>query len=245
MNNEHIVRSYDTDLNQLNDLIARMGGLAEKQLANAVQSVFRRDSELAAKTVESDARIDELEHEVDALVVKMLALRQPMADDLREVIAALKISSDLERVGDYAANIAKRVTALSQVPTVRPAHLIPRMGTLAQTQIRRVLDAYAQRNADKAIEVRNADEEIDEMYTSLFRELLTYMMEDPRDISACAHLLFVAKNIERIGDHATNIAEYVYFLVHGIELANARPKGDSSAMVVSKPAGKARKEKGA
>lgn len=242
MNTEHIVRSYDTDLNQLNDLIARMGGLAEKQLADAVQAVFKRDAELAANTVDNDVRIDDLEHEVDALVVKMLALRQPMADDLREVITALKISSDLERVGDYAANIAKRVKALAQVPSVRPAHLIPRMGALAQAQIRRVLDAYMQRDANKAVEVRNADEEIDEMYTSLFRELLTYMMEDPRDISACTHLLFVAKNIERIGDHATNIAEYVYFLVHGTALADERPKGDKSAAVVSKPVRTDRKE---
>jgi phosphate transport system protein len=242
MNNEHIVKSYDLDLNQLNDLIARMGGLAEKQLADAVQSVFKRDAELAAKTVDSDHRIDDLEHDIDALVVQMLALRQPMADDLREVITALKISSDLERVGDYAANIAKRVMALSQVPSVRPAHLIPRMGTLAQAQIHRVLDAYVQRDADKAVEVRNADEEIDEMYTSLFRELLTYMMEDPRDISACTHLLFIAKNIERIGDHATNIAEYVYFLVHGAPLADERPKGDTSPSVVSAPSKSPRKE---
>jgi len=232
---EHIVKSYDTDLAHLNDLIARMGGLAEKQLADAVQSVFKRDADLALRTVESDPRIDELELEIDALVVRMLALRQPMADDLREVIAALKISSDLERVGDYAANIAKRVKALSLVPLVKPAHVIPRMGTLAQAQIRRVLDAYAERNAEKAVEVRNADEEVDEMYTSLFRELLTYMMEDPRHISACTHLLFVAKNIERIGDHATNIAEYVYFLVHGTPLAEERPKGDNSATVVSSP----------
>lgn len=242
MNNEHIVKSYDLDLNLLTDLIARMGGLAEKQLADAVQSVFKRDAELATKTVDSDQRIDDLEHEIDALAVQMLALRQPMADDLREVITALKISSDLERVGDYAANIAKRVMALSQVPSVRPAHLIPRMGMLAQAQIHRVLDAYVQRDADKAVEVRNADEEIDEMYTSLFRELLTYMMEDPRDISACTHLLFIAKNIERIGDHATNIAEYVYFLVHGSPLADERPKGDTSATVVSAPAKSSRKE---
>ena len=245
MNNEHIVKSYDSELGQLNDLIARMGGLAEKQLACAVQSVFKRDAELASKTVEGDARIDDLEHEIDARAVQMLALRQPMADDLREVITALKISSDLERVGDYAANIAKRVAVLSQVPLVKPAHVIPRMGTLVQAQIRRVLDAYAQRDADKAVEVRNADEEIDEMYTSLFRELLTYMMEDPRDISACTHLLFVAKNIERIGDHATNIAEYIYFLVHGKPLVNERPKGDTSVTVVSKPGQSARKENGA
>ncbi|MDH3234512.1 MAG: phosphate signaling complex protein PhoU [Alphaproteobacteria bacterium] len=244
MNTEHIVRSYDTELNRLNDLIARMGGLAEKQLADAVQSVFKRDDTLAARTVDSDVRIDELEREVDAVVVQLLALRQPMADDLREVIAALKISSDLERVGDYAANIAKRVAALSQVPSVKPAHVIPRMGTLTQSMIRRVLDAYSERDADKAVAVRNADEEVDEMYTSLFRELLTYMMEDPRDITACTHLLFIAKNIERIGDHATNIAEYVYFLVHGTPLADERPKGDTSPTVVSGPEKPARKESG-
>jgi len=244
MSTEHIVKAYDVELNTLIDLIARMGGLAEKQLADAVQSVFKRDTELAVRTVESDVRIDELEQEVDAIAVQLLALRQPMADDLREVIAALKISSDLERIGDYAANIAKRVAALSQVPAVKPAHVIPRMGHLAQSMIRRVLDAYAERDADKAVEVRNADEEVDEMYTSLFRELLTYMMEDPRDISACTHLLFIAKNIERIGDHATNVAEYVYFLVHGTPLEDERPKGDTSPTVVSRPGEQARKESG-
>jgi len=244
MNTEHIVKSFDVELNTLTDLIARMGGLAEKQLADAVQSVFKRDAELAERTVKSDARIDALEHEVDAIVIQLLALRQPVADDLREVIAALKISSDLERIGDYAANIAKRVVALSQVPVVKPVHVIPRMGFLAQSMIRRVLDAYAERDADKAVAVRNADEEVDEMYTSLFRELLTYMMEDPRDISACTHLLFIAKNIERIGDHATNVAEYVYFLVHGTPLEDERPKGDTSPSVVSSPAPRAQKRKG-
>ncbi len=236
MSNDHIVKSYDEELGRLNDLLARMGGIAEKQLADAVQAVFKRDVELAANTVASDQQIDALEHQIDAFVVQLLALRQPIADDLREVIAALKIASHLERVGDYAANIAKRVPALCQLPVVKSVHVIPRMGGLAQSMISSVLDAYADRDAHKAIEVRNADEQVDEMYTSVFRELLTYMMEDPRDITACTHLLFAAKNIERIGDHATNIAEYVYFLVHGTALTDERPKGDTSPSLVSSPA---------
>jgi phosphate transport system protein len=225
---EHIVKSYDEELAHLNDVIARMGGLAESQLAAAVDAVVKRDSELASRTVEADAAVDELEHEVDTLVVRLLALRQPMAQDLREIIAALKISSDLERIADYSTNVAKRAMALTQAPPVRPAYAIPRMSRQAMGMINDVLDAYIARDADKALEVWERDEELDEMYTSLFRELLTYMMEDARSISSCTHLLFVAKNIERIGDHCTNIAENIYFLVHGVPLLQSRPKGDDS-----------------
>ena len=185
--------------------------------------------------VQSDTRIDELEHQISIMAVRMLALRQPMAQDLREVVAALKISGDLERIGDYAANVAKRAIALSHTPPIQPANGIPRMARLAQQIIKDVLDAYIEHDADKALEVWQRDEEVDEMYTSLFRELLTYMMEDPRNISPCTHLLFIAKNIERIGDHATNVAETVHFLVLGRPIAALRPKGDNTSFSVVEP----------
>jgi len=244
MTTDHIVSAYDEELKRLSDIIARMGGLAEKQIVNAVESVVKRDSELAARTIMADNRIDELEQEVDAYVVRLLALRQPMAADLREVIAALKISSNLERVGDYAKNIAKRATALAQSPSVKSAHVIPRMSKLVEGMIHEVLDAFVEHDADKAVNVWNADAEVDEMFTGLFRELLTYMMEDARNITSCTHLLFIAKNIERIGDHATNIAEYVYFLVHGTPLTEERPKGDTSPTTIVKPAKGAKRVKG-
>jgi phosphate transport system protein len=158
-----------------------------------------------------------------------------MAQDLREVIAALKISSDIERIGDYAANVAKRVLALTQLPQVRPLHAIPRMGRLTQEMLKEVLDAYVEHDVEKAIRVWERDEEVDEMYTSLFRELLTYMMEDPRNITPCTHLLFIAKNIERVGDHSTNIAETIHFLVRGKPLELIRPKGDKSSFAVVTP----------
>ena len=161
----------------------------------------------------------------------MLALRQPMARDLRSVVGALRIASDVERIADYAANVAKRAIALSQMAPVRPVFQIPRMGAVARDMTRDVLDAYVTRNVEKAIEVWNRDEELDEMYSSLFRELLTYMMEDPRNITASTHLLFIAKNIERIGDHATNIAETVHYLVVGTPLRGVRPKGDFTSFV--------------
>ncbi len=241
MPTEHIVSAYDEELNRLSDIISRMGGLAEKQIVDAVEAVVKRDSELAARTIEADARVDALEQEVDAFVVRLLALRQPMAADLRKVIAALKISSNLERVADYATNIAKRAIPLAQSPAIKPASVIPRMSKLVQEMIHDVLYAFVEQDADKAVKVWNADTEVDEMYTGLFRELLTYMMEDPRNITPCTHLLFIAKNIERIGDHATNIAEYVYYLVHGTPLIEERPKGDTSPMTVMKPAKSARR----
>jgi phosphate transport system protein len=229
---EHTVKSYDEELKHLGQIIAQMGGLAEAQMQAAIEALMHRDTDLAGQAVQSDARIDELEHQVSQLTVRILALRQPMALDLREVVAALKISSDLERIGDYAANVAKRAIALSQAAPVKPLAAIPRMGKLVQQIIKDVLDAYVEKDADKAIEVWQRDEEVDEMYTSLFRELLTYMMEDPRNISPCTHLLFIAKNIERIGDHATNIAETVHFLVHGRPIDAVRPKGDSTAFTM-------------
>jgi phosphate transport system protein len=232
---EHIIKSYDDELQRLNQAITQMGGLAESQLAAAIEAVVQRDSELAAQVVETDVDVDRLERDVDGHAVRMLALRQPMARDLREILAALKIASDLERICDYAANVAKRGIALNVLPPVKPVHALPRMAKLAQSLIKDVLDAYVARDAEKAMEVWTRDEELDEMYSGLFRELLTYMMEDPRNITPSTHLLFMAKNIERIGDHATNIAENVWFLVHGTPLTQVRPKGDLSSTAVVRP----------
>jgi phosphate transport system protein len=235
MASEHIIKSYDEELRRLNNAITQMGGLAESQLSAAIEAVVKRDSDLAATVVQGDAQVDQLEHDVDGLVVRLLALRQPMARDLREILSALRIATDLERICDYAANVAKRSIALNQAPPVRPVYALPRMARLAETLTKDVLDAYVERDADRALVVWARDEELDEMYSGLFRELLTYMMEDPRNITACTHLLFMAKNIERIGDHATNIAETVYFLVHGKPLTQARPKGDRSSLAVVQP----------
>jgi phosphate transport system protein len=232
---EHTVRAFDDELKRLSQTIIRMGGLAEAQVAGAVEAMSRRNTEKAGQVVQGDAEIDRLEHEVDEQAVQLLALRQPMARDLREVVAALKISADLERIGDYAANVAKRSMALNQVPQTEPSHSIPRMAQLVLSNIKRVLDAYVERDPDKAIDVWESDAEVDEMYTALFRETLTYMMEDPRNITPCTHLLFIAKNVERMGDHATNIAEVVHFLVTGIHIEGGRPKGDTSSYAVVAP----------
>jgi phosphate transport system protein len=235
MSSEHIIKSYDEELRRLNNTITEMGGLAESQLAAAIQAVVERDSDLAASVVEGDAKVDQLQRDLDNLALRILALRQPMARDLREIFAALKIASDLERICDYAANVAKRSIALAQAPPAQPVHALPRMGRLAQLLVKDVIDAYVARDADKAYQVWMRDEELDEMYASLFRELLTYMMEDPRNIGASTHLLFMAKNIERIGDHATNIAEDLYYLVHGTPLTEARPKRDNSSLEIVAP----------
>jgi phosphate transport system protein len=232
---EHIIKSYDEELNRLNGMIVEMGGLAESQLAAAIDAVVRRDSELAAHVIEGDERVDQLERDMDNLAIRLLALRQPMARDLREIVVALKIASDLERIGDYATNVAKRSIALAQSPPIRPVYALPRMATLALRLVKDVIDAYVERDADKALAVWVGDEELDEMYANLFRVFLTYMMEDPRNIGSCTHLLFMAKNIERIGDHATNIAENVYYLVHGTPLTQVRPKGDKSSLEVVAP----------
>src|ERR1700726_4639300 len=216
---EHIATGYDEELRKLSNTVAEMGGLAESQLGTAIEAVMTRDTELAARVVEGDVQVDQLERDVDNLAIRLLALRQPVARDLREIFAALKIASDLERIGDYAANVAKRSIALNQTPAVRPVYAVPRMGRLCQAMIKDILDAYVERDAEKALAVWLRDEELDEMYTSLFRELLTYMIEDPRNITACTHLLFIAKNLERVGDHTTNVAETLYFLVHGTQLA--------------------------
>ena len=228
MQHEHTVKSFDDELKQLDSMIAEMGGMAEANLAGAVDAMVRRDTESALVIKKADKKIDALEIEIDDHAVRILALRQPMADDLRAVIVALKTATVIERIGDFAKNIAKRTQALSQCPDLGAAKTIKRMAGMAQNMMTDVLDAYVTRDADKADEVRLRDEELDSLYTSLFRELLTYMMENPKNITASTHLMFAAKNIERIGDHATNIAENVHFLVHGQMPEEPRPKGDGS-----------------
>jgi phosphate transport system protein len=227
---EHIVRSYEEELASLNTKIAKMGGLAEQVVGQSIDALDRRDPDLAEATIKEDEVIDALEHEIEEQAIVMIARRQPMAYDLRQVMAALRISTDLERIGDLGKNIGKR--ALAVVGEQQPKKLmlgLKHMGELALEQLKEVLDAFIERDADRALKVWYKDEEIDAMYNSLFRELLTYMMEDPRNIGLCTHLLFGAKNIERIGDHATNIAETVYFLVHGSAITDQRPKGDNTS----------------
>lgn len=235
MSSDHIVKSYDEQLRRLENLIAEMGGLAEVQLAEAIAAITRREVDKASRVAATDARIDDLERQVDQQVVTMLALRQPMARDLREIIGALKSANMLERIGDYAKNVAKRTVVLAEMPPVPSAQTVARLGSLAQDLIKDVLDAYIARDVDKAESVRQRDKELDSLYTSIFRELLTYMMEDPRSITACTHMLFIAKNFERIGDHATNIAEVVEFLVNGTLQFEERPKEDASSFTVVEP----------
>jgi phosphate transport system protein len=230
---DHIVKSYDEELEQLNNDIIKMGGLTEAQIARAIESVVKRDPDLASRVIADDELVDELNYEIDIQTTRLLALRQPMALDLRHIVAALKISSDLERIADYAANISKRAITLSSAAPVAPVHSIPRMSRQAQQMVKDVLDAYIARDVNKAIAVWQSDESLDRMYTSLFREALTYMIEDPRSISICTHLLFIAKNIERIGDHVTNIAETIYFLVHGNRMRATRPKGSGEVESLS------------
>jgi phosphate transport system protein len=231
MSVEHTVKSFDDELKGLVEVVSRMASLAEAQLQGAIQALVRRDSEIGNRVVQGDSRIDDLEHQVSALTVRLLALRQPMAGDLRDIVSALKISSDIERIGDYAANIGKRVIALSQTAPFRLPAGIPRMGWLVQNILHEVMEAFIERDAAKALAAWQKDEEVDETYSGLFRELLTHMMEDPRNISACTHLLFIAKNIERIGDHATNVAETVYYMVRGEPLDAIRPKGDNTSLL--------------
>ncbi|MGE3907636.1 MAG: phosphate signaling complex protein PhoU [Reyranellaceae bacterium] len=223
---EHLVRSFDEELEKLNSWISEMGGLAESQLRMALDAIARRDTDLAQRVISGDARVDKLEKDVAQQVVRLLALRQPMAIDLRAIVSALKISSDIERIADYAANLAKRSLVLSQMPPMRSIGGIERLGRLVLELLKDTFDAFASSDVEKAYAVWLRDEEVDDMYTSLFRELLTYMMEDPRNITPCTHLLFMAKNIERMGDHATNVAELIHFKVTGKEMTEERPKGD-------------------
>ncbi|MBF9197934.1 phosphate signaling complex protein PhoU [Microvirga terrestris] len=226
---EHIVRSYDADLQGLRQRIAEMGGIAEKMLVDSVAALARHDKPLAQTVIASDPRLDVLHREVEENAILTIARRQPLAIDLRETISAIRIAGDVERIGDLAKNIAKRALAIGD--DFQPHKIVVglrHMNDLVMAQLKDVLDAYAQKDTAKALDVWKRDGAIDALYTSLFRELLTYMMEDPRNISFCTHLLFCAKNIERIGDHTTNIAETVHYLVTGETLAIDRPKNDRS-----------------
>ncbi|MEH6416934.1 phosphate signaling complex protein PhoU [Pseudomonas sp. CGJS7] len=224
---DHIVKSYDEEQRRLLDETLRMGEMAASQLEAALDVVQRRDDKAAERIIANDEAIDALEQEISHDVMK-LALRGPMARDLREILAAIRIAADIERVGDYAANVAKRSTALNLSPPLPHVAGLHALGTLAVKQLRDVLSAYRDNDIELAQRVRERDAEIDTAYTGLFRELLTYMMEDARSITACTHLLFMAKNIERVGDHATNIAENVWFLVKGEELLPPREKRDDT-----------------
>jgi phosphate transport system protein len=224
---DHIVSSFDDDLNQLSDKLAEMGGLCEKLVGESVDALVRRDIPLARRVIEWDRSIDRLQHEIEERGIMTIARRAPVAIDLRQVVGALRIANDLERIGDLAKNIAKRVVALDgQFQPPKLAGGVAHIADLTLAQLKEVLDAYTRRDDKRALEVWTHDGEIDALYNSLFRELLTYMMEDPRNIGFCAHLLFCAKNIERIGDHATNVAETVYYVVHGVPLTDDRPKAD-------------------
>ncbi len=213
---EHTVKAFNSEISQLRGLISEMGGLAEVAIADAIDALIHHNEEKALAIVAADAKLDALEAEVDRLSVRVIALRSPMADDLRDVIAALKISGVVERIGDYAKNIAKRVPQLDHMSKFEPLTLIPAMAEIAQSMVRDVLNAYARRDAQLAIEVIARDEKVDNFYNSIFRNLVAHMMEQPASISSAAQLLFVARNLERIGDHATNVAEMVYFAATGL-----------------------------
>ncbi|MCX5497762.1 phosphate signaling complex protein PhoU [Kaistia dalseonensis] len=228
---EHTVSRYDDELKDIARRIAEMGGMAERLVDHAVTALTRLDTTIANSVISDDKRLDLLQRECEEQAILIIARRQPMAMDLREVIGALRISNDLERIGDLAKNIAKRVIALDgQFQSKRFMTGVEHMAELSLAQLKDVLDAYALRDVKQAFEVWKRDAEIDQMYTSLFRELLTYMMEDPRNITFCTHLLFCAKNIERIGDHTTNIAETIQYAVTGELLPDERPKHDDSSI---------------
>jgi len=233
MQSVHIVSAYDEELKYLSKRIAAMGGHAERMVEQAITALVNADPGLAQKVIKDDHVLDEGQREIDDKAIVIIAKRQPMATDLREIVGAIRISADLERVGDLGKNVAKRVVAV--IDGRQPTSLfrgLEALADLALTQLKEVLDVYASRSVEKIGFVRDRDDQIDAMYTSLFRELLTYMMEDPRNITPCTHLLFCAKNIERIGDHATNIAETIYYIVTGDQMPAERPKGDKTDKVV-------------
>ena len=227
---DHTVKAFTEKLEALAASVAQMGGMAEAQLADAIEAIAKRDTALAEGAVGGDRQIDQLQQSIEDQALKLLALRQPMAVDLRETLAAIKIASELERIGDLAKNIAKRVGALDG--DFQPQQVmrgVEHMSELVLTQIKEVLDSFAHRDSAKALAVWRGDEEVDAVNNSLFRELLTYMMEDPRNITFCMHLMFCAKDIERMGDHATNIAETVYYMIEGRPITDQRPKGDTTS----------------
>ena len=224
----HIVKSYDEEQNALLDELIRMGRMSVAQLDAALDVVERRDDKAAERVIGNDEAIDALEQQVNHDVIRLIR-RGPLAGDLRVILAALRVASDIERIGDLAANIAKRSMALNLSPPLPHTRGLDALGRMAARQVRDVLDAYVQRDGEAALRVRASDAELDTLYTGLFRELLTYMMEDARAITPCTHLLFMAKNLERIGDHATNIAENVWFLIHGEQPLPPRDKRDETS----------------
>jgi len=227
---DHTTKAFDVELRELRRMVVEMGGLVEKQIADSLDGLANRDADLGQRAIAADPNIDALQHEIEQKAVLTIARRQPMAIDLREIIGALRIANDLERMGDLAKNIGQRVLPLSE--DLHPANLmlgVERMGEVVLERIRQVLDSYADRNLEPALAVWNGDEEIDLRCTALFRELLTYMMEDARNITYCIHLMFCGKNIERMGDHATNIAETVYYILEGRAITEQRPKGDTTS----------------
>jgi phosphate transport system protein len=226
---DHTMKAFDSDLQELARMVAEMGGLAEKQVADAVDALAKRDTALAQRVTAADVEIDTLQREIEEKAVLTIARRQPMAVDLREVVGALRLANDLERIGDLAKNIAKRVIALNgEFPPPKLIRGVEHMTDLVLEQLKSVLDAYARRDLAAALAVWRGDEEIDAVCNSVLRELLTYMMEDPRNITFCIHLLFCAKNIERMGDHATNIAESVHYIIEGKPITDQRPKADTT-----------------
>ena len=231
IDNPHIVKSFDDDINKLRSLVTEMGGLCEAQIGGAIEALMERDPDRAMEVVQTDMRIDALEAEAERLAVTMIALRAPMANDLREIISALKISAVLERIGDYAKNIAKRASTLTATAQIEPVVIIPQMARVVVEMINDALDAFVDRDAEKALAVTQRDAVVDDFYNSLFRSLLTFMMENPHHITPSAHLLFIAKNLERIGDHATNVAEMVHFSATGEHIGH-RPKNDDTAYAV-------------
>jgi phosphate transport system protein len=232
---DHTIKVFDEELHDLAHKIAELGGLCEKEVADALSALASRDLELAQLVVTGDNAIDELQHEIEEKAVLTIARRQPMAVDLREIVSALRVSIDLERIGDLAKNIGRRVLALDgDFPPPRLVRGVEHMADMVLGQLKQVLDAYAGRDVEKAEAVWRGDEDIDAICTSLFRELLTYMMEDPRNITFCIHLMFCAKNIERMGDHATNIAETVHYMISGRPFADKRPKRDMTGFAAMK-----------
>ena len=238
MTEHHTVKAFDSDLQELARMVAEMGGLAERQVADAVDALARRDTALAQRVTAADAQIDALQREIEEKSVLTIARRQPVASDLREVVGALRLANDVERIGDLAKNIAKRVIALNgEFPPPKLIRGVEHMTDLLLSQLKAVLNAYARRSVAEAMAVWRGDEEIDAVCTSVFRELLTYMMEDPRNITFCIHLLFCAKNIERMGDHATNIAETVHYMIEGKPITDQRPKGDTTSFAALRKTG--------
>ena len=232
MANQHIATAFDRDLEGIQALIMKMGGLVEAAILDSAKSLEQRDDELALKVREADRRVDELEEMVNEEAARVLALRAPTAGDLRTVLTVIKISANLERCGDYAKNMAKRTSVLVQMQPVGSASKsLRRMAREVEAMLKDALDAYIQRDAELAESVRDRDAEVDQMYNALFREFLTFMMEDPRNITACMHLHFIAKNIERMGDHVTSICEQVIYLVTGKMPGEERPKGDRTSFV--------------